>query len=108
MDEDAIFQYLAGEMDILLFPDYLKRYIYEKAEIDAPFREIPDSVYAEIISASFADNDAPIAFSPTKARKNAVIKRWLSQSSAKRETVFIMGFGLKMTAADRIHSGKEA
>ena len=100
MDADAIFRYLSDEMDVVIFPDFLKRYIYEHAEIDAPFADVPDSVYQEIISDAFADNKAPLALTETRTRKSLIIKRWLSQNSIRRDTVFTLGFGLKMLAED--------
>ena len=38
MDAEQIFRYLSEEMSIVVFSDFLKRYIYELAEIDMPFR----------------------------------------------------------------------
>ena len=100
MDAEEIFDYLSKEMEIILFPDYLKRYIYRKTEIDAPFAQVPDSLYQEIISQAFADNRAPYGFRETSAKKNAIIRRWLTQGSVKRSTVFTLGFGLNMPAED--------
>ena len=45
MDADMIFRYLAKEMEIVLFPDYLKRYIYEKLEMPVPFSDVPEEEY---------------------------------------------------------------
>ena len=49
MDAQAIYQYLFREMELVSFKDYLKRYIYERAEIEEPFFSVPDEVYREII-----------------------------------------------------------
>ena len=100
MDVDAIFRYLAEEMDIILFPDYLKRYIYEKTEIDIPFSDVPVPVYHEIIASAFEDNKAPFSFGKSKVRKNTVIRNWLTQNGITRSSIFILGFGLKMPPDD--------
>ena len=98
MDADMIFHYLAGEMEIVYFPDYLKRYIYEKLEMPVPFSKVPDEEYLKIISQAFSDNNAPYSLKPTSTKKTAMIRLWLSQPGASRSTVFTLGFGLKMTA----------
>ena len=100
MDAEMIFDYLAKEMDIVLFPDYLKRYIYEKLDMEVPFKEVPQEEYLEIISTSFSENNAPYSFTPTTTKKNAMIRLWLTQPGAKRSVVFALGFGLRMTAEE--------
>ena len=100
MDADMIFKYLSEQMNIVLFPDYLKRYIYQKVGIDLPFSSVPDSEYADIISSSFEYNEAPYSFVPTSTRKSVIIKSWLSISTVKRSTIFILGFGLRMSGED--------
>ena len=45
MDADVIFDYLLNEMEIVVFRDYLKRYIYERAGLTGPFSGIKDDVY---------------------------------------------------------------
>ncbi len=98
MDAEMIFRYLSREMEIVLFPDYLKRYIYEKVGIDIPFAEVPESEYVQIISQSFSDNNAPCSLVPTSTKKTAMIKLWLRQPGTRRSTVFALGFGLRMTS----------
>mgnify|MGYP000000581720 FL=1 len=36
-DADVIFHYLYKEMELVSFGDYLKRYVYERAELEEPF-----------------------------------------------------------------------
>ena len=100
MDADMIFDYLANGMEVVLFPDYLKRYIYEKLKPEEPFKDIPNAVYQEILSESFADNHAPYSLVPTTTKKTAMIKLWLTQPGAKRSTVFVLGFGLRMSVEE--------
>ena len=100
MDVDAIFDYLLNEMEIVVFKDYLKRYIYERAGIKEPFSKVPDDVYLDIILDSFEQNRAPVSLTPTTVKRRAMIKRWLDQDSVSRQTIFALGFGLRMTAED--------
>ena len=100
MDADMIFHYLAKEMEIVYFPDYLKRYIYEKLEIPAPFSDVPDDTYLKIISQAFSDNSAPYSLTSTTTKKTAMIRLWLEQPGASRSTVFALGFGLRMSAEE--------
>ena len=100
MDADMIFHYLAKEMEIVFFPDYLKRYIYEKLEMPVPFSHVSDEEYMKIISQAFSDNSAPYSLKPTSTKKTAMIRLWLTQPGASRSTVFALGFGLKMTAGE--------
>ena len=100
MDVDAIFDYLLNEMEIVVFKDYLKRYIYERAGIREPFSKIQDDVYLDIILDSFEQNRAPVSLAPTTVKRRAMVKRWLDQDSVNRQTVFALGFGLRMTEGD--------
>ena len=100
MDADMIFRYLAKEMEIVSFPDYLKRYIYEKLELPVPFASVDDAEYLRIISQSFSDNSAPYSLKPTTTKKTAMIRLWLTQPGASRSTVFALGFGLKMAVEE--------
>ncbi len=100
MDADAIFDYLLNEMEIVVFRDYLKRYIYERAGLKEPFSRVPDEEYLEIILESFDQNRAPVSLTPTTVKRRMMVKRWLEQDSVSRQTVFALGFGLRMTAED--------
>ena len=98
MDVDVIFDYLLNEMEIVVFRDYLRRYIYERAGLTEPFSRVRDDVYLDIILDSFDQNRAPVSFAPTTVKRRAMVKRWLDQDSVNRQTVFALGFGLRMTA----------
>ena len=100
MDAEDIFRYLSEEMSIVVFCDYLKRYLYELAEIDVPFYTVPDEVYIDIIKESFKENHMAFSFVPTSTKPTAIVKRWLSQGSSTRDTVFLLGFGLRMPDTD--------
>ena len=99
-DADVIFHYLYKEMTLVSFGDHLKRYIYERAELEEPFSEVPQEVYKDIILDSFKETYTPKSMNPTSTKLSALVNNWLNQASVKRETVFLLGFGLKMTAED--------
>ena len=101
-DEDAnvIFRYLYKEMELVSFGDHLKRYIYERAGLEEPFNEVSTETYREIALESFQETRTPKSMNPTSTKLPALLNNWLSQASVKRETVFLLGFGLKMTTDD--------
>ena len=99
-DADVIFHYLYKEMELISFGDYLKRYIYERAGIEEPFAEVPKEVYRDIVVESFKETFTPKSMTPTSTKLPALVNNWLVQASVKRETVFLLGFGLRMTVED--------
>lgn len=98
MDAEMIFDYLSREMEIVLFPDYLRRYIYSKLGTKVPFSDIPKEEYLRILSDAFSANAAPWSLTPTTTKRSAMFKLWLTQPGASRSTVFTLGFGLRMSA----------
>lgn len=102
MDDDAesIYAHLNSKMKLIPFGDYLKRYIYNKAGFDEPFEEIDIREYQGIIIESFAENYTPKSFVPTSSKLSALAKNWLTQTAVSRQTVFLLGFGLRMTVED--------
>ena len=100
MDSEEIFQFLFREISLVSFKDYLKRYLYERAGITEPFREIDDSVWLDIIVNAFDENQAPHSFAPTSTKWSTTVKSWLNSDRVRRSTVFLLGFGLRMTEED--------
>lgn len=100
-DADVIFNYLYREMELVSFGDHLKRYIYERAGLEEqPFHEVKLETYREIALDSFQETCTPKSMNPTSTKLPALINNWLTQASVKRETVFLLGFGLRMSASD--------
>lgn len=99
-DADVIFHYLYREMELVSFGDYLKRYVYERAEIEEPFAQVSQEVYRDIIMESFRETYTPKSMTPTTAKLSSLVNNWLSQASVKRDTVFLLGFGLRMSSED--------
>ena len=64
-DLNVIYKTLKDKMENVSFGDYLKRYIYQKAEMSGAYQEIPVSVYRDIICDSFRERQTPASFTPT-------------------------------------------
>lgn len=101
-DQDSflIYHALQTRLKAIPFGDYLKRYIYLKAELTGDYQAIPLKEYQQIIRDSFLDNGTPAAFTPTTAKFSALSKNWLTQQTVSRKVVFLLGFGLNMSVAD--------
>ncbi len=97
---EGIFEFLLTTMDIVSFKDYLKRYIYRRAGMEDTFAEVGDEVYKSIIMDTWKRNRAPYSFKPTTVPWSRIVSRWLTQDSVQRSTIFLIGFGLKMTSTD--------
>lgn len=101
-DHDAglIYKSLQQRLRFISFGDYLKRYIYKKAELSGSYNEIPLKEYQYIIKGAFEDNHTPASLTPTTAKLSALSKNWLTQQAVKRNVVFLLGFGLRMSVED--------
>ena len=99
-DAHLIYNSLKHKLKIIAFGDYLKRYIYLKAELNGSFDEIPLKEYQLIIQSSFSDNFTPPSFGSTTAKLSGLSKNWLTQQTVKRNVVFLLGFGLNMNVDD--------
>jgi len=99
-DADLIYATLEKRLKFVSFGEYLKRYIYRKSGLKESFADVPLSVYQQIIKDSFRDNNTPQSFEPTTARLSALSKNWLTQQTVRRKVVFLLGFGLAMSAED--------
>jgi len=99
-DSAVIYDYLCNKITPISFADYLKRYIFEKAELSGVYSEIPLSDYRDIIIGSFRDTGTPKSFRETSTKFSAMVRNWLTQDSVSRDTVFLLGFGLNMPVED--------
>lgn len=97
-DVGGIYEFLLSEMRIVSFKDHLKRYLYEATKPEEPFFCVPEREYLDILMDSFECNCAPFSFTPTSVRPKMAVKRWLTQENVQRKTVFLLGFGLRMSA----------
>lgn len=101
-DEDAevIFHYLYKEMELVSFGDHLRRYIYERSGLEEPYSEVTQDIYRDIVIESFHETCTPKSMKPTSTKLTSLVNNWLTQASVKRETVFLLGFGLRMSVDD--------
>lgn len=101
-DDDAgrIFETLSENLKAIPFGDYLKRYIHRIAGMTDNYQDVPISEYQQIIKDSFEENCTPVSFEPTTARLSALSKNWLTQQTVRRNVVFLLGFGLRMSVDD--------
>ena len=100
MDTEAVTRELVHGLRVYSFCDYLKRYVYQtvdlKKELGKSFFEVTDEEYKQILVDSFKHFQAPVSLSESKVRRSNAIGKWLTQDSARRSTVFVLGFGLGM------------
>ena len=99
-DLRVIYNTLRGKIEMVSFCDFLKRYIYQKAEMKGNYQDIPLEQYQEIILQEFADRNTPCSFIPTTARLRNLSKNWLTQKTVSRQVVLLLGFGLGMPDSD--------
>lgn len=99
-DADVIFHYLYKEMELVSFGDHLRRYIYERAGLEESYGEVTQDIYRDIVIDSFHETCTPKSMKPTSTKLTSLVNNWLTQASVKRETVFLLGFGLRMSADD--------
>lgn len=99
-DQETIYQALKEKIQVVSFGDFLKRYIYEKAELRGDYHALPLSEYQQIICDEFKERQTPASFTPTTARIKNLAKNWLEQRTVNRSVVLLLGFGLGMTDDD--------
>jgi len=96
-DPQVIFNVLKDRVKVVAFGDFLKRYIYQKAEMSGGYQEIPLSEYQDIICCQFADRQTPASFTSGTTRIRNSAKNWLEQQKVNRNAVLLLGFGLGMS-----------
>ena len=94
---DEIFQFLSKRIKLTPFSFYLKRLAFQKAGFRGRFEEVDDEAYRDFIVTSFRGNNVPVSFKSVSTKAGAAVKNWLKASAVSRETVFLLGFGLKLT-----------
>ena len=95
-----IYQTISSGIHAVAFCDYLKRYLYRQAGMTEPPAGVPDETYQKIILAEFARRQVPPGFEITSARLKGLSRNWLTQKTAQRRVVLLLGFGLGMSAED--------
>ena len=98
--EKAIFDTLKKEFGELRFGEFLKRYLYRKAEMTEPFDLISVETFQKIILGEFASRHVPAHFTPSSASLRKLSGNWLVQKTVSRQVVLLLGFGLGMPLED--------
>lgn len=88
---DTIYQYLTKVMELVSFKEQLKRYMYEKSGSKEAFSQWDGSNW---MLTSFEKNGC--LEEKTKTELKRQINRWLKAETVKRESMFLIGFGLGM------------
>lgn len=97
---DEIFAYLSQKVKLNPFYIYLKRLIYRKAGFNGNMEDIDEESYRDFIVASFRSNGVPASMKSATTKVSAAAKNWLKSAAVSRETVFLIGFGLKLTSVE--------
>ena len=84
----------------LCFGDFLKRYLYRKAEMTEPYETIPSEAFQKMILEEFAGRHVPAHFIPSSASLRKLSGNWLHQKTVSRSVVLLLGFGLGMPLED--------
>lgn len=96
-DAELLYDTLSNKLNIVSFGDYLRRFLTQREDERQKEKLLSLEECQRIIIDSFKESKTPPAFSHTTSKISALAKNWLTQQSVKREVVFLLGFGLKMT-----------
>ena len=99
-DQALIYDALLNALHPLTFGDYLKRYVYQKAQLKEPYDLIPITLFQDIIVDAFRDTMTPASFTPGTTTLKAQVKNWLTRKTVSRQAVLLLGFGLGMSVDD--------
>ena len=99
-DPKIIFQTLKNNIRLIPFGAYLRRYIFRSMGGKGDYDSIPVKEYKQIIMTSFRENYTPKSFHDTTVKFSTLVEGWLERDSVSRDTVFLLGFGLRMPVED--------
>lgn len=99
-DSRMILRYLRSQSEIIPFGQYLKRYIYQRFGRKYGLGKDDDAAYRDFLKTAFSRTNTPKSFHRSSTTLGALINGWLSAASVSRETVFLLGFALKMPVED--------
>lgn len=99
-DVQSIYNYLNNKTEFISFSDHLKRFILRKLNITSGINEFDIAFYQKYIIDSFNSNQTPKSFRNTTTKTSVITKNWLTQSSVKRDVIFLLGFGLDMSVEE--------
>ena len=99
-DSELIFNYLLEQSEYTPFCTYLRRYIYKHNNMSGPFETVPNSTYYEVLKDCFHETKTPSSFHKTSTTFKVLSNGWLNASTVNRESIFLLGFALKMPVED--------
>ena len=101
MPPQETFDFIYQNLTPVYFKDYLKRYIYRHTGMTQPFSSVSDEEWKRTILESFKQNNAPSSLHQTSERLSSAVSRWITgNQKVSRDTVFLLGFGLRMKPED--------
>lgn len=96
-DAELLYDTLSNKLNVVSFGEYLQRFLTRRAGREQEEKNLSLEECQRMIVDSFKETKTPPAFFPVSSKISALAKNWLTQQSVKREVVFLLGFGLKMT-----------
>ena len=99
-DPMAVFQTLQDRLRPVHFGACLRRYLFTAMGMEGDYDAIPLREYRQIIITGFRDTVTPLSFHDTDVKLSTQAESWLQDASVSRDTVFLLGFGLKMPVED--------
>ena len=101
-DEQIIYDFATDENAVVSFGMRLKRYLCQRwqpsGETDPA--NVSEETLKKLIIEQFHRTHTPFSFRETKCKVNCIVKNWLNAKTVRRETVFLLGFGLDMDVKD--------
>lgn len=96
-DVELLYDALSNKLNVVSFGDYLRRFLTRRVGREQEEGYLSAEECQRMIVESFKETQTPPAFTNVTSKISALAKNWLTQQSVKREVVFLLGFGLKMT-----------
>lgn len=96
-DAELLYDTLSNKLNVVSFGEYLQRFLTRRAGTEQEGRMLSPDECQKIIVDSFKETGTPPSFVKGTSKLSALAKNWLTQQSVKREVVFLLGFGLRMT-----------
>ncbi len=100
LDAQMIFQVLKDRFYVVPFYRYLQRYIYLKSGMVGSFTEVSFESYYTTLLDAFRESGTPASLHRGSARVSSRAREWLQQTTARRNLVLLLGFGLSMSKED--------
>ncbi len=97
---ETILQFLQKKVMLVPFSFYLKRLIYTKAGFTQGVDNVDFEEYRGFLIDAFRANGVRPSLKSASTKLSSVAKNWLNAATVSRETVFLIGFALKLTSGE--------